>query len=868
MANSEQSENQPSTIYLKDYQPPAFLISDVQLTFELGEESTFVTSLMEFNRNTAGTRQVRLNGEELVLKSIQVDGIALSSTDYTLSKTELSFLAPGDHFSVEIVTEIKPQQNTALEGLYKSSGNFCTQCEAEGFRKITYFLDRPDVMATYTTTIIGDGQKYPKMLSNGNLDDSGTLKDGRQFYRWVDPHPKPAYLFALVAGDLALVEDTFTTMSGREVALQIFVEKGNEDKCDHAMISLKKSMKWDEEVYGREYDLDIFMIVAVSDFNMGAMENKGLNVFNSKYVLASRETATDADYDGIESVIAHEYFHNWTGNRITCRDWFQLTLKEGLTVFRDQQFSADMNSAAVKRIEDVQRLRAAQYPEDAGPLAHPIQPQSYVEINNFYTATVYEKGAEVIRMIHTLLGPDKFRKGTDLYFERHDGQAVTTEAFISALEDGSGIDLTQFHRWYIQPGTPEISATHAYDADEKRYTLTLTQKNKKAGENTDPLHIPVAVGLLGQSGNDLLGEGTKLLNLTEKSQSFVFDNITEEPTPSLFRNFSAPIKLAKSPADEKMELLFKKDSDPFNRWEAGQRLASHILLDQINDYGSEKAANTPPEIFMDAFGELLTDDNLDPAFRAAAMSLPGESYIGQQMATVDVDAIHHCRKMTMHALGERFEAGLKRLYEENSKQDDIGHRKPKNTALSYLCSTEKPDYVTLAHRQYKDAANMTDRVASLAKLIETSGPERDAALKDYYARWEKDALVIDKWFSLQAMSSRPQAMEDIQALLNHDAFSMLNPNRVRSLVGAFASGNPVHFHAKSGRGYSFLSERILELNKTNPQIAARFVSPLGQWRRYGEERQGLMKAELTKILNEPNLSNHVYEMVNKSLNNN
>ncbi len=527
-----------------------------------------------------------------------------------------------------------------------------------------------------------------------------------------------------------------------------------------------------------------------------------------------------------------------------------------------------MNAAAVKRIEDVQRLRAAQYPEDAGPLAHPIQPQSYVEINNFYTATVYEKGAEVIRMIHTLLGPEKFRKGTDLYFDRHDGQAVTTEEFIAALEDGSGTDLTQFRRWYIQPGTPEISATAVYDADMKRYTLTLTQKNKKAGENTDPLHIPVAVGLLGQSGDDLLDDRTRLLNFTEKSQSFTFDNITEEPTPSLFRNFSAPIKLTKSPADEKMELLFKKDSDPFNRWEAGQRLASRILLDQIRDYGSEKASNTPPEIFMDAFGELLTEDNLDPAFRAAAMALPGESYIGQQMATVDVDAIHHCRKTTLRALGERFEADFKRLYDENSTKDNAGHRALKNIALVYLCGTKKQDYITLASEQYNQAINMTDRVDALVKLVTTSGPERKAALEDYYSRWENDALVIDKWFSLQAMSSRPQAMEDVQTLLKHDAFSMLNPNRVRSLVGAFASGNPIHFHAKSGRGYSFLSERILELNKTNPQIAARFVSPLGQWRRYDEERQELMKAELTKILNEPNLSSHVYEMVNKSLNNN
>jgi len=861
------STTKPATIYLKDYQPPTFLISDVQLTFELGEERTLVSSALEIRRNTPGARQVRLNGEELVLKKLVVDGVELSSTDYTLTSTELSFLAPSDDFSVEIVTEIKPQQNTALEGLYKSSGNFCTQCEAEGFRKITYFLDRPDVMATYTTTIIGDGDRYPVMLSNGNLDGSGTLKDGRTFFRWVDPHPKPAYLFALVAGDLARVDDEFITQSGRKVALQIFVEKGNEDKCDHAMSSLKHSMKWDEEKYGREYDLDIFMIVAVSDFNMGAMENKGLNIFNSKYVLASRETATDADYDGIESVIAHEYFHNWTGNRITCRDWFQLTLKEGLTVFRDQQFSADMNSAAVERIDNVQRLRAAQYPEDAGPLAHPIQPQSYVEINNFYTATVYEKGAEVIRMIHALLGEKKFRKGMDLYFERHDGQAVTTEEFVAALEDGSGVDLKQFRRWYIQPGTPEIAVTDSYDADTRIYSLTFTQKNRKAGENTDPLHIPIRVGLMGETGKDLLKNGTALLDLKEKSQTFTFEDIDEKPTPSLFRGFSSPVKLTENPGDTSLDLLFRKDSDPFNRWEAGQRLATRTLLEQIENFGTGTASNAPSETFLEAFSGLLAENDLDPAFRAMAMALPSESYIGQQMAVVDVDAIHHSRKATARAIGERFEKDFRRLYEENRTIDSSGARKLKNISLSYLSATEKQDYISLAFDQYSKASNMTDRVAALGKLVETSSQEREEALADYYGRWEQDALVIDKWFMLQAMSSRKQAMKDVEKLLDHKAFSILNPNRTRSLIGAFASGNPIHFHATSGQGYTFLADRILELNKTNPQIAARFVSPLGQWRRYDGKRQTLMKAELSRILDEPNLSNHVYEMVNKSLNN-
>ncbi len=863
--------NKPATIHLSDYQPPAFLISDVQLTVELGEENTLITSLLEFKRNAVDARQVRLHGENLALKNLSVNGIPVPPTEYTLSTTELCFLAPDDDFTVQIVTEIKPQENTALEGLYKSSGNFCTQCEAEGFRKITYFLDRPDVMATFTTTIIGDPDKYPFMLSNGNLDGQGLLHDGRQFYRWVDPHPKPAYLFALVAGDLACVEDEFVTMSDRRIKLQIFVEKGNENKCAHAMTSLKKSMKWDEEKYGREYDLDIFMIVAVGDFNMGAMENKGLNVFNSKYVLASTETATDADYDGIESVIAHEYFHNWTGNRITCRDWFQLTLKEGLTVFRDQQFSADMNSAAVKRIEDVQRLRAAQYPEDAGPLAHPIQPQSYVEINNFYTATVYEKGAEVIRMIHTMVGEDRFRKGMDLYFDRHDGQAVTTEEFVKAIEDGADIDLTQFRRWYLQAGTPEISVSDMYDGDSKTYHLTITQKNGKAEDLSDPLHIPVRMGLLGQNGADLLetetGDGSVLLDLTEKTQKFTFENIAEKPVPSLFRGFSAPIKLSKNPSDDAIDLLFKKDSDLFNRWEAGQRLATKILVDLTDTFGTDKSANNLPEYYLEAFAELMNDHDLDPAFRAAAMTLPGESYIGQQMQVVDVDAIHHSRKSSAKAIGLRFEKELQEIYDRNLGQKDYGRRKLKNTALSYLAATGKEDYISLSANQYKTATTMTDRVAALAKLVETDHSAREEALEDFYSRWEKDQLVIDKWFTLQAVSSRDKAMKDVERLLSHSAFTLLNPNRVRSLVGAFAAGNAVHFHAKSGKGYQFLSDQILALNKTNPQIAARLVSPLGQWRRYDADRQQLMKTELSRILEEENLSNHVYEMASKSLDN-
>ncbi|WP_206378267.1 aminopeptidase N [Sneathiella limimaris] len=857
----------PSTIYLKDYSPPLFTISDIFLTVELGEEETRVTSELQMKRLQDGGNQIHLHGEDLDLVSITVADRLLDSSEYTLSSKDIAFLAPSDDFTVKIVTRIKPQENTALEGLYKSSGNFCTQCEAEGFRKITYFLDRPDVMAKFTTKIIGDQNKYPVMLSNGNLIESGNLEDGRFYNLWVDPFPKPAYLFALVAGDLGSVEDSFVTRSGRQVKLQIFVEKGNEDKCAHAMTSLKKSMRWDEEKYGREYDLDIFMIVAVSDFNMGAMENKGLNIFNSKYVLASKETATDADFDGIESVIAHEYFHNWTGNRITCRDWFQLTLKEGLTVFRDQQFSADMNSAAVKRIEDVQRLRAAQFPEDAGPLAHPIQPQSYVEINNFYTATVYEKGAEVIRMAHTILGEDNFRKGMDLYFDRHDGQAVTTEEFIAALEDGSGIDLKQFREWYTQPGTPEVFVEDQYDPENKSYSLTIRQQNPKAGPNAKPLHIPLELGLVGANGDNLLtgihGTGSEIFNLKEKEETVTFENISEKPTPSLFRNFSAPVKLKQNPADGNMVHLFKNDSDPFNRWEAGQRLAIKCLLDMIES----PSQNALPQSFISAFGDLLDDESLEPEFKAAAMTLPGEQFIGQQMDIVDVDTIHAQRQNAIKTLASTYKDKLQSIYQSHHGKDSVGDRSLKNSALMFLTSLKEEEFINLATYQYFNADNMTDQISSLSRLVVTNHPNREKVLQDYYARWENDALVIDKWFTLQATSYRDKAMEDVQELLSHPAFNYLNPNRVRSLIAAFAAGNPRHFHKTSGDGYRFLSDAVIKLNTINPQIAARLIGPLGQWKRFSEKRQNLMKAELERILKAPNISNDVFEIANKSLRN-
>ncbi|MCR9212450.1 MAG: aminopeptidase N [Proteobacteria bacterium] len=872
------TSSQPETIYLKDYTPPNYLIKTVDLIVELGEEVTKISSHLKLEKNTATYSDLSLNGEKLDLVSVALDGQVLSESDFQCTDDTLRIAVPDGttSFSLDIVTEIKPQENTELEGLYKSSGNFCTQCEAEGFRKITYFLDRPDVMAVFSTTIIGDGSLYPMMLSNGNLVEQETLDDGRQKVVWQDPHPKPAYLFALVAGDLACVEDHFETRSGRDVLLRIFVEKGNENRCGHAMESLKKSMKWDEELFGREYDLDIFMIVAVSDFNMGAMENKGLNVFNSKYVLASPETATDADFDGIESVIAHEYFHNWTGNRITCRDWFQLTLKEGLTVFRDQQFSADMNSAAVHRISDVQRLRAAQFPEDAGPLAHPIQPQSYVEINNFYTATVYEKGAEVIRMIHTLLGKESFRKGMDVYFERHDGQAVTTEEFVSAMEAGSGMDLAQFRQWYLQPGTPEITVEEGYDPAKEKYSLTLEQVNPKAEEKAQALHIPVLTSLLDNNGkafNLAGGIDEKVLELKERKQTFTFENIKEKPTASLFRNFSAPVKIKQKGDRDKLSFLFAKDTDLFNRWEAGQRLATEILLEEVKTFKHE--VNDPlPDMFLNAYEKLLDDVDIDRSFQALAMSLPSEQGLAQAMDIVDVDAIHKVRDAAIKQLGTQFEEKLHSLYTEcsstsaaPSNQSASSLRKLKNTTLRYLAATEKTNYQELTLEQYHSASNMTDTVASLSILGDMANADRKAVFTDFFTKWEKDALVIDKWFTLQAMASHPDVLDEVVALKSHPAFTLYNPNRVRSLIGAFAAGNAVHFHEKSGRGYEFLSNSIQELNTINPQIAARLVVPLGQWRRYDTGRQDLMKAKLEKILDFPDLSNDVYEMANKSLHN-
>ncbi len=876
-------DSAPQTIHLEDYRVPEFLIDTVDLTFDLFEESTTVTSRLAIRRNPDSDQPAAplvLSGHHMELVSVAVDGETLGDNRYAVDDESLTLPDLPDACTLEIVTRIEPHKNTALEGLYTSGGNFCTQCEAEGFRRITYFLDRPDVMARYTTTIFADRDKYPVLLSNGNLAETGEAGDGRHWARWDDPWPKPSYLFALVAGDLVAYRDSFTTRSGRAVPLEIYVRHGDEEKCEHAMRSLKNSMAWDEEVYGLEYDLERFMIVAVSDFNMGAMENKGLNVFNSKYVLASAETATDSDYANIEGIIGHEYFHNWTGNRVTCRDWFQLSLKEGLTVFRDQEFSADMGSAAVKRIHDVRRLRATQFPEDAGPTAHPVRPDSYIEINNFYTPTVYVKGAEVVRMIHTLIGARAFRAGMDLYFERHDGQAVTIEDFVKAMEDASGADLARFRRWYAQAGTPEISVEESYDAEAGTCTLTVRQHTPPTPgqDRKEPVTIPLAVGLLDESGGELSAtlegaptSGTTVLEVTEAEQSFRFENVASTPVPSLLRGFSAPVKLAAQPRD-RLLFLYAHDSDPFARWEAGQQLASQLLLEMAAAHQRGEPLALDPD-FVDAFARTLEDGSLDRAFVAETLTLPGEAYLADQMTIVDVEAIHAARAAARREIADRLGDLLRATYAAHHDDgpyvltpEAIGRRALKNVCLGYLGARhEDGDAVALASRQFREGGNMTDVQAALSVLRDIDDPARTEALTAFYERWRDDALVIDTWFTLQAMSRLPGTLGEVTALTSHPDFDWRNPNRVRSLIAAFATGNQVRFHGSDGGGYALLADAVLTVEALNPQLAARLLVPLGRWRRQDAGRQALMKAALERILAVEGLSPNVYEIASKSV---
>ncbi|MDP4571735.1 aminopeptidase N [Pseudomonas sp. LPH60] len=881
--------DQPKMIYLKDYQAPEYLIDETHLTFELFEDHSLVHAQLVMRRNPArgaGLPPLVLDGQQLELLSVSLADQPLSADDYQLDDSHLTLHPTSASFTLDTSVKIHPESNTALEGLYKSSGMFCTQCEAEGFRKITYYLDRPDVMSKFTTTVVAEQHSYPVLLSNGNPIASGPGEDGRHWATWEDPFMKPAYLFALVAGDLWCVEDSFRTQSGRDVALRIYVEPENIDKCQHAMNSLKKSMRWDEETYGREYDLDIFMIVAVNDFNMGAMENKGLNIFNSSAVLARAETATDAAHQRVEAIVAHEYFHNWSGNRVTCRDWFQLSLKEGFTVFRDAGFSADMNSRTVKRIQDVAYLRTHQFAEDAGPMAHAVRPESFIEISNFYTLTVYEKGSEVVGMIHTLLGAEGFRKGSDLYFERHDGQAVTCDDFVKAMEDANGVDLTQFKRWYSQAGTPRLAVSESYDAAAKTYSLTFRQSCPQTPDKVEklPFVIPVELGLLDSKGAGMAlrlsgenaAQGTsRVISVTEAEQTFTFVDITEQPLPSLLRGFSAPVKLSFPYSRDQLMFLMQHDSDGFNRWDAGQQLAVQVLQELIAQHQQGQAL-VMDERLVTALGTVLADDSLDQAMVAEMLSLPGEAYLTEISEVADVEAIHAAREFARQQLADSLFDALWKRYQTNrsvskatayvAESEHFARRALQNIALSYLMLTHKPEVLAAAIEQFDSADNMTERLTALAVLVNSPfEAEKAQALAVFAENFKDNALVMDQWFSVQAGSPLPGGLERVKALMQHPAFNLKNPNKVRALVGAFAGQNLINFHAADGSGYRFLADLVIQLNGFNPQIASRQLAPLTRWRKYDSARQALMKGELERIRASGDLSSDVFEVVSKSL---
>ncbi|HET7410571.1 MAG TPA: aminopeptidase N [Paracoccaceae bacterium] len=855
---------------LSDYRPPDWLVERVSLTFDLAPSATRVRTKIAFRRNGdasgGGPADLVLHGRKLTLVSAAVDGRDVTGEVET-TREELRLAGPlPDRFEWECEAEIDPQANTELEGLYLSKGMYCTQCEAEGFRKITYYPDRPDVMAVYEVRIEADKASCPVLLSNGNPVAAGELPGGRHFAEWHDPFPKPSYLFALVAGDLVAHENTFRTMSGRDVRLQVWVRPGDEDRCAYAMDSLKRSMKWDEEAYGREYDLDLFMIVAVDDFNMGAMENKGLNVFNSKYVRASPETATDRDYEMIESIVAHEYFHNWTGNRITCRDWFQLCLKEGLTVFRDQQFSEHERSAAVTRIGDVQALRARQFREDAGPLAHPVRPEEYVEINNFYTATVYEKGAEVIRMLRTIVGPEHYRKALDLYFERHDGQACTIEDWLTVFEDATGRDLSQFKRWYTQAGTPRVSVSEDWDEGSGRYTLTLAQRTPPTPGQKEkaPLVIPVAYGLLGQDGREM---EAGVLELTEAERSWTFD-LPERPVPSLLRGFSAPVILERKTTDAERAFLLAHDTDPFARWEAGRAYGIDIALAVMR-------GEQVPTAWTQGLGNLLADGTLDPAFKALALDAPGEEELAAEIAgrgePVDPEAVHRAVDTMRRALGTALAGPLAGAHEAMATPGpyspdaaSAGRRALRNRAMALLAQASNEGRA-LADRQFADADNMSESLPALTALVHYGAPTAGARLAEFQDRWQADPLVLDKWLALQASSPQPDTLARVRALAEDPDFEWKNPNKIRSLIGVFAAGNPSRFHAADGSGYRFVADWLMRLDAINPQTAARVAGVFETWARYDAGRQEKIRAEMERILALPDLSRNTREIVERML---
>ncbi|GGP20590.1 aminopeptidase N [Silvimonas iriomotensis] len=875
-------QEQRQAIQRLDYTPPPFLIDRVDLTFELEETNTRVLSRLVLKRNPAhpdAHAPLVLNGEELTLESIKLDGKTLDAGEFVLADTSLTIPTLPDECILEIATRINPLANTALSGLYVSNGNFFTQCEAEGFRRITWYLDRPDVMAKFTTTIIADKTRYPVLLGNGNRVDQGQMDRNRHWVKWVDPFKKPAYLFALVAGKLVVLADRHTTASGKNVNVEVWVEPGDVEKCHHALASAKAAMKWDEERFGLEYDLDTYMIVAVSDFNMGAMENKGLNIFNTKYVLARPETATDVDFDGIEAVVGHEYFHNWTGNRVTCRDWFQLSLKEGLTVFRDQEFSSDIGSRAVQRIGNVRTLREYQFPEDAGPQAHPVRPDSYLEINNFYTATVYEKGSEVVRMIYTLAGQEGFRKGMDLYFKRHDGQAVTCDDFVAAMADANQLDLTQFKRWYSQSGTPRLDVEGVYDAAAQTFTLTVQQSCPATPGQPEkqPYLIPFALGLIDRvtgaelpltlQGETAPGATSRVLHLKEATERLVFTGVASHPVPSLLRDFSAPVKLDYPYTDDDLVFLIANDTDPFARWEAANTYLTRLLLQRYQQDGGSSAA---PAQLVAAFDKLLTQDRLDPALVALMLQLPSEQFLFESLSDVDPSRLHAVRQSLKQSLARELRGPLLATYQRLHSTEpyvynaaEAGRRSLQNVALDYLSELDEPRITELLTNQYRHADNMTDKLAALSAFSQREGG--DQYLADFASMWQDDPLVMDKWFTLQALSDRPGALARVQQLMNHPAFAMTNPNKVRALITAFCNRNLASFHAADGYGYAFAADRVLELDKINPQIAARLAACFNRWTRVEPKRRAMMKAELERVAAQAGLSSDTYEIVSKAL---
>ncbi|HSN84923.1 MAG TPA: aminopeptidase N [Polyangiales bacterium] len=863
-------------IHRKDYTPPAFSVDAVDLSFELDPVATLVKATLQIERNPDAVERssaLELHGDELELRSACLDGRPVDSARFVADSQSLRIEDVPDRFELETEVVIHPKANTKLMGLYTSNGMFCTQCEAEGFRRITYYLDRPDVMARFRTRIEADRTKYPILLSNGNRVAQGELPNGRHWVQWEDPFRKPSYLFALVAGDLVCHRGSFTTASGRDVALEIWVEPENIDKCEHALDSLKAAMKWDEDTYGLEYDLDVYMIVAVNDFNMGAMENKGLNIFNSKYVLAKPSTATDDDYEAIEAVVAHEYFHNWTGNRVTCRDWFQLTLKEGLTVFRDQEFSADMTSRPVKRIQDVTRLRTAQFAEDAGPFAHPIRPESYVEMNNFYTATVYEKGAEVVRLYQTLLGREGFRKGLRHYLHKHDGCAVTCDDFRHAMAEANGTDLSQLERWYAQAGTPLVRAVEAWDESSRTYSLTLTQSQRAMPDQPPPLPLPIPLrfGLLGPDGNDIPGT-VRMLHLNDAEQTFTFEDLPARPVASIAREFSAPIKLEIDRSRADLAFLMAHDSDSFNRWEAGQELGKLVLLDLVarSTSSSSEELEVDP-LLIDAFGKVLSDPSLDGSIKGMTLTLPSEERLAQALDEVDPETVHRVRQLVVREIASSLHDDWVDTYERHAhgsdaiEKSEIDRRRIKNRALRYLVASETPETIALAVAQFNGATGMTDYEAALRCLVDVDSPSTEEAIAQFYARWKGDPVVLDKWFRMQAMSTAKSAFDRVVSLSQHPDFTLTNPNRARSLLHAFAAGNPVGFHRADGKGYRFIAEKTLELDAINPQVASRLVSCFNQWKRYEPGRRALMQAELERIAAHPGLSADVSEIVERAL---